>query len=138
MANTLRLTWASPLVLALLLAGCGGSPSYQSSMQSTLAGLGKTVQAYNQSQQTSLSAEAAACRQARVSLEVVKAEFQKMAPAHYRREVAALRQAYRQAHSGFLDCSRAASSLNYLLMTQAESEVALANASLARARQLDQ
>lgn len=97
-----------------------------------------TLRSYNQEQPVSLAGEAGVCRSAGVGLQRLQSQLvQTPAPAQYHSVTSAVRKAYVLARKAFSDCALAARSLSYPLMTQAEHEVAQANAWIDRAHRAD-
>ncbi|MBV9281867.1 MAG: hypothetical protein JOZ41_17450 [Chloroflexi bacterium] len=134
-------TCAAPLAflaLCAVLAGCGSSPSSQDKLRSAVSDMRRAIQTYNRSSPRSLAATGSACAAA---LDAIKGDRgpleDRSLASRYRREQEALHRAWTLATSGFLDCSRAARSLNYPRMVRANGEIAQANAWIQEARTLD-
>jgi hypothetical protein len=121
----------------IMLAGCGGSSSYTDSARSAVKHMASAVRTYNSSRINDVATTGVVCKSALHGLSSDTTLATQSAPAQYKQLGAALRHAYQSARAGFADCAAAAAALDFRRMARADTEIAAANAWIARARRLD-
>jgi hypothetical protein len=124
------------LGLSVLFVDCG-SQSYGETARTSISSMQSDIASYNRSRITDLKSTAAACTRALGRLNGAGPLLKDSPPERYRALIGDLRSVVSMARRGFADCAHAASTLNYLLMFQADREIAAANRWILRARALD-
>jgi len=120
---------------AILLTGCG-SPSYQDSLKASVAGMRDAITSYNGSASVDVHSSGSDCAKARDALQNTPPPGG-AGPESQGQLSTSIREAYSSALKGFSDCARAGEKDDYLLMAQADQELAQANIYLDQARRLD-
>jgi hypothetical protein len=128
----------SVLALAVVLAGCGGSPSFQDSARSATDKMRQVIETYDGSHPADVASTGAACRKAYDDLGSETTFVSTSSPpARYKREAAQLKAAWQDARAGFRLCAGAAQSMNFPAMAAASDRIQAANAAINKARKLE-
>jgi hypothetical protein len=95
------------------------------------------LEKYDAYRSGSVAATGVACHTALKDLNGNTALLDRSPPDPYKKVGIALNRAFTAARAGFSDCAGGAAAFDYVRMTQADTEIADANAWIIRARALD-
>jgi hypothetical protein len=122
-------------LLAVLLAGCGGSDT--DTVRSAVGHFQSAIQTYNDSNPTTLQDTANACQKAYDDLSGDSALLNTTLSGKLKREQKVLRRAYVAARNGFHGCATGARSMNYPQTAEGQQQISDANAAIAQARRME-
>lgn len=124
---------ALTLILTCAVAGCGSSTTPLAQEQSAISQLASILHTYNTASVTNLPQQSAVCKTAAANLSGLHVLPGSELPSR-RAETAALAKGYAMARAGFQACSKAAATIDYPAMAQAQLDLGEATSWIERAK----